>query len=438
MSSYYEKFLATGEVKCIDEEIPFEIPQGWKWTRIGNIFNHTSGKQQSSSNKSGGTPQKFITTSNLYWGYFVLDSVKVMNFTEEEIKSCSATKGDLLVCEGGAGYGRSAIWNEDYDICLQNHIHRLRPLVDGTCEYVYYFIHLQKESNSLVSIGTAMPGLSANRLKSLLIPLPPLAEQNRITNKLKDVFPIIEKYDKAQERHNLLNSSLNDVIRKSILQEAIQGKLVSQDPSDEPASMLLQRIRDEKQRLVKEGKLKQKDVVDSTIFRGDDNKYYERINKEVVEIELPCDYPDGWCVVRLKDVCQLIDGVKMNGKGICLDAKYLRGKSSPTYLDKGRFVRANDNIILVDGENSGEVFTVPVDGYMGSTFKQLWLNTAMYKPYMLAFILFHKEALRNSKRGAAIPHLNKELFYNLPIGIPPYQEQERIAQRIDALFQLLK
>ena len=437
-NSYYEKFLATGEVKCIDEEILFEVPKGWEWTRLGNIFNHTSGKQQSSSNKCGGTPQKFITTSNLYWGYFVLDTVKVMNFTEEEIKSCSATKGDLLVCEGGAGYGRSAIWNEDYDICLQNHIHRLRPLVEGTCEYVYYFIYLQKESNSLASIGTAMPGLSANRLKSLLMPLPPLAEQNRITNKLKDVFPEVEKYDKAQERHNLLNSSLNDVIRKSILQEAIQGKLVYQDPSDEPASILLQRIRDEKQRLVKEGKLKQKDVIDSTIFRGDDNKYYERINKEIVEIELPCDYPDGWCVVRLKDICQLIDGVKMSGKGICLDAKYLRGKSSPTYIDKGRFVRANDNIILVDGENSGEVFTVPVDGYMGSTFKQLWLSTAMYKPYLLAFILFYKEALRNSKRGAAIPHLNKELFYNLPIGIPPYQEQERIAQRIDALFQLLK
>ena len=143
-------------------------------------------------------------------------------------------------------------------------------------------------------------------------------------------------------------------------------------------------------------------------------------------------------MVRLKDICQLIDGVKLSGKGICLDAKYLRGKSSPTYLDKGRFVRVNDNIILVDGENSGEVFTVPVDGYMGSTFKQLWLSTAMYKPYLLAFILFYKEALRNSKRGAAIPHLNKELFYNLPIGIPPYQEQERIAQRIDALYQLLK
>ena len=438
MSSYYEKFLATGEVKCIDEEIPFEIPEGWEWTRIGNIFNHTSGKQQSSSNKTGGTPQKFITTSNLYWGYFLLNNVKVMNFTEEEIKTCSATKGDLLVCEGGAGYGRSAIWNEDFDICLQNHVHRLRPLIDGTCEYVYYFIYLQKESNSLASVGTAMPGLSANRLKSLLIPLPPIAEQKRITNILSEVFPMVEKYELTQEKQNLLNSSLNDAIKKSILQEAIQGKLVPQIESEGTAKELLEQIRQEKQKLVKEGRLKKSALSDSVIYKGDDNKYYERINEEVVEIELPYDYPDSWCVVRLKDVCQLIDGVKMTGKGVCLDAKHLRGKSLPTYLDKGRFVCENDSIILVDGENSGEVFTVPEDGYMGSTFKQLWLSMAMYKPYLLAFILFYKEALRNSKRGAAIPHLNKELFYNLPIGIPPYKEQKRIAQRINALFQLLK
>ena len=198
LSSYYEKVLATGEVKCIDEEIPFEIPQGWEWTRIGNIFNHTSGKQQSSSNKGGGTPHKFITTSNLYWGHFVLDNVKVMNFTEEEIKACSATKGDLLVCEGGAGYGRSAIWNDDYDICLQNHVHRLRPCVSGICEYVYHFIYLLKESNNLASVGTAMPGLSANRLKGLLLPFPPLSEQKRIVVKLAKLLPQIDKYNKVQ------------------------------------------------------------------------------------------------------------------------------------------------------------------------------------------------------------------------------------------------
>ena len=438
LSSYYEKFLATGEVKCIDEEIPFEIPKGWEWTRIGNIFNHTSGKQQSSSNKNGGTPQKFITTSNLYWGYFVLDNVKIMNFTEEEINNCSATKGDLLVCEGGAGYGRSAIWNYDYDICLQNHVHRLRPCVNGICEYVYHFIYLLKESNNLSSVGTAMPGLSANRLKGLLLPFPPLPEQNKIVAKLGELLPQVEKYSKVQNCLDELNVTINDKLKKSILQEAIQGKLVPQIAEEGTAQELLEQIKLEKQKLVKDGKLKKSALTDSIIFKGDDNKYYERINAQTVEIELPFEYPNNWSVLRLKDICQLIDGEKRNGKGICLDAKYLRGKSSATIVEKGKFVYAGDNIILVDGENSGEVFTVPQDGYMGSTFKQLWLSSAIWKPYILAFILFYKEDLRNSKRGAAIPHLNKELFYNLPIGIPPYQEQQRIAERINELSQLLK
>ena len=361
-----------------------------------------------------------------------------MNFTEEESKNCSATKGDLLVCEGGAGYGRSAIWNEDYDICLQNHVHRLRPLVDGTCEYVYYFIYLQKESNNLASVGTAMPGLSANRLKRLLVPLPPIAEQNRITKKLNEVLLVVEKYHKLQDELNLLNSSLNDILEKSILQEAIQGKLVPQIAEEGTAQELLEQIQQEKSQLIKEGKLKKSALTDSVIYKGDDNKYYERINGQIVEIELPFEYPNSWAVLRLKDICQLIDGEKRNGKGVCLDAKYLRGKSSATIVEKGKFVYAGDNIILVDGENSGEVFTVPQDGYMGSTFKQLWLSSGMWKPYVSAFILFYKEGLRNSKRGAAIPHLNKELFYNLLIGIPPLFEQQRIAHQINNLFQLIK
>lgn len=271
-NSYYEKLLATGEVKCIDDEIPFEIPKGWEWTRIGNIFNHTSGKQQSSSNKSGGTPQKFITTSNLYWGYFVLDNVKVMNFTEEEIKTCSATKGDLLVCEGGAGYGRSAIWNYDYDICLQNHVHRLRPYVNGICEYVYHFIYLLKESNNLSSVGTAMPGLSANRLKRLLLPFPPLSEQNRIVVKLGELLPQVKKYSKFQNYLDDLNVAINDKLKKSILQEAVQGRLVPQIAEESTAQELLEQIKQEKQCLVKGGKLKKSTLTDSVIYKGDDNR----------------------------------------------------------------------------------------------------------------------------------------------------------------------
>ena len=140
----------------------------------------------------------------------------------------------------------------------------------------------------------------------------------------------------------------------------------------------------------------------------------------------------------MSSVCQLTDGQKREGQGVLLDAKFLRGKSSAVSVDKGKFVKVGDNIILVDGENSGEVFTVPQDGYMGSTFKQLWLSEVLYAPYLLAFIRFYKDALRNSKRGAAIPHLNKDLFYGLIVGIPPIQEQKRIVDKISILTQLLK
>lgn len=449
-NSYYEKILATGEVKCIDEEIPFEVPKGWEWTRLGNMFNHTSGKQQSSSNKSGGTPQKFITTSNLYWGYFVLDSVKVMNFTEEEIKSCSATKGDLLVCEGGAGYGRSAIWNEDYDICLQNHIHRLRPLVDGTCEYVYYFIYLQKESNSLASIGTAMPGLSANRLKSLLIPLPPLAEQNRITNKLKNVFPEVEKYDKAQERHNLLNSSLNDVIRKSILQEAIQGKLVPQDPSEVPASILLQRIRDEKQRLVKEGKLKKKDVIDSTIFRGDDNKYYEKKGKDIVCIdeEIPFEIPESWEWCRISTICNITNGftplrtedkfwrngninwftvedIRTQGEYI----NYTTQKITKEATTPERIVRPG-SILLCCTASVGQCAFTNIPTTTNQQFNALTIKD-YYRPLMIDEYLFLfaktlKDELHRLSGKTTFEFISVKKVGNILVPIPPLNEQKRI------------
>ena len=435
-NSHYEKF-ADGTVKCIDDEIPFEIPQGWEWTRIGNIFNHASGKQQSSNNKSSGTPQKFITTSNLYWGYFVLDNVKVMNFTEDEIKTCSATKGDLLVCEGGAGYGRSAIWNEDYDICLQNHVHRLRPCINGVCEYVYYFIYLLKESNNLASVGTAMPGLSANRLKGLLLPFPPLAEQMKIVAKLGKILPLVDKYGKVQSCADELNIQINEKLKKSILQEAIQGKLVPQESNDEPASVLLERIKEEKTKLFKEGKLKKKDLVNSVIFKGEDNKYYEIIDGNQTLIDSAFDFPESWKVVRLRSICLLSDGVKQTGSQVCLDAKYLRGKSSPTYLQQGKFVEKGDNVILVDGENSGEVFTAPIDGYMGSTFKQLWISGNLHLPYVLAFIRYYKDELRNSKKGAAIPHLNKDIFNNLIIGIPPYDEQVRIVDKLNLITSSL-
>ena len=435
-NSYYEKILATGEVKCIDAEIPFEIPKGWEWCRMGSIGEWGAGATPAKGNLD-------YYNGNILWlrtGELNNDVVydTEIKITEKALRECSLRLnkiGDVMIAMYGATIGKVAIAGKE--MTTNQACCACTPI--GVFNwFLFYFLMGSQLDFIKKGEGGAQPNISRGKLIKHLMPVPPIEEQQRIVLKIREVLPYVDKYAHSQDAHNHLNQSIRPLLRKSILQEAIQGKLVPQDPSDEPASILLQRIRDEKQRLVKESKLKKKDLVDTIIYKGDNNKYYERINKEVVEIELPCDYPNSWCVVRLKDVCQLIDGVKMSGKGICLDAKYLRGKSSPTYLDKGRFVRVNDSIILVDGENSGEVFNVPVDGYMGSTFKQLWLSTAMYKPYLLAFILFYKEALRNSKRGAAIPHLNKELFYNLPIGIPPYQEQERIAQRIDALFQLLK
>ncbi len=234
-----------------------------------------------------------------------------------------------------------------------------------------------------------------------------------------------------------LSSGFARRFQKSILQEAIQGRLVPQDPDDEPASVLLERIRIEKAKLVKERKLKKKDIVDSVIYRDDDNKYYEQVDGTTLQIEPEYTFPETWEVVRLTHICRLMDGEKKEGNHVCLDAKYLRGKSSGDILPKGKFVSTCDNIILVDGENSGEVFAVPHDGYMGSTFKQLWVSSNMHLPYVLYFIQFYKDLLRNSKKGAAIPHLNKEIFYSLVVGIPPYQEQKRIANAIRELYARL-
>ena len=467
-NSYYEKF-ANGTVKCIDDEIPFEIPQGWEWTRIGNIFNHTSGKQQSSNNKSSGTPQKFITTSNLYWGYFVLDNVKVMNFTEDEIKTCSATKGDLLVCEGGAGYGRSAIWNEDYDICLQNHVHRLRPCINGICEYVYYFIYLLKESNNLASVGTAMPGLSANRLKGLLLPFPPLSEQKRVVAKLGELLPLLEKYSKVQYSLDELNNEINNKLKKSILQEAIQGKLFPQNPNDEPASVLLDRIKAEKVKLFKEGKLKKKDLVDSVIFKGDDNKYYEQIEDETIDIteDIPFDIPVNWEWCRLNGLCSIFTGATFKKEDASEDnsgVRILRGgnispfklryKPDDIFLSKelvkeSILLRKNDIVTpaVTSLENIGKAARIESDlqdiTVGGFVFiMRPFSNEDDLSKYVLSLLAAPSitDYIRSitNKSGQAFYNIGKERLLKTLVPLPPLQEMQRIVEQVEVLFDKLK
>ncbi|RHM69675.1 restriction endonuclease subunit S [Bacteroides eggerthii] len=435
-NSYYEKFLATGEVKCIDEEIPFEIPQGWEWSRMGSIGDWGAGATPAKGNTSyyGGNIL-WLRTGELNNSIVNDTEIKI---TDKALKECSLRlnkAGDVLIAMYGATIGKVAI--AGCELTTNQACCACTPI--GIFNYyLFYFLMGNQVDFIKKGEGGAQPNISREKLVAHLMPIPPIQEQHRIVERIKDVLPLTDKYAHSQIALDELNRSINGKLKKSILQEAIQGRLVPQVAEEGTAQELLEQIKLEKQKLVKEGNLKKSALSDSVIYKGDDNKYYERINGQIIEIELSFEYPNSWAVLRLKDICQLIDGEKKNEKGICLDAKYLRGKSSAIIVEKGKFVYTGDNIILVDGENSGEVFTVPQDGYMGSTFKQLWLSSTMWKPYILAFILFYKEDLRNSKRGAAIPHLNKELFYNLPIGIPPYQEQQRIAKRINKLSQLLK
>ena len=440
-NSYYEKFIATGEVKCIDEEIPFEIPQGWEWERVGNIFETTSGATPLSRNPD------YYKNGNINWVRTTDLNNGILDKTEIQITAKATTDYNLSVLPqttvciamyGGAGtIGKHCILH--FDTTINQSVCAIQP--NGFCnmDYIHTFIEYQRSYWMNFAAGSRKdPNINQLIIKHCLLPIPPQEEQLRIVTKLNQLYPYINQYGTSQNKLNQINKEIWHSFKKSILQEAIQGKLVPQIAEEDTAQKLLELIKAEKLKFVKEGKLKKSALTDSVIYKGDDNKYYERINGQIVEIELPFEYPNSWAVLRLKDICQLIDGEKRNGKGVCLDAKYLRGKSSATIVEKGKFVYAGDNIILVDGENSGEVFTVPQDGYMGSTFKQLWLSSVMWKPYVSAFILFYKEELRNSKRGAAIPHLNKELFYNLLIGIPPLFEQQRIAHQINNLFQLIK
>ena len=439
-NSYYEKLLATGEVKCIDEEVPFEIPASWSWARLTHVTYLIEDCPHSTA-KDEGKGYPLVRTPNIGFGFLQLNGVHRVSekvYNQRNVRAVPQ-KDDLIFAREAPAGNIAVIQNEK--VCLGQRTVLLRPITDCILpQYLAYYVLAPSSQQNLVekSSGTTVAHVNLSDFRPYLIAVPPIDEQKQIVNKLIELLSLIDKYNCYGDKLAKLNNEIYTLLKKSILQEAIQGKLVPQIIEDGTAYELLEQIKAEKQNLVKEGKLKKSALASSVIFRGDDNKYYEQIGSKVTEIELPFDFPSTWSIARLNAVCQLTDGLKIFGKQCLLDAKYLRGKSSETILEQGKLVYKGDNIMLVDGENSGEVFIVPQDGYMGSTFKQLWISSSMYEPYVLAFIQFYKETLRNSKKGAAIPHLNKELFYGLIIGIPPLQEQRRIVQKIEQSSQLLK
>ena len=365
----------------------------------------------------------------------ILDAYEKFNYMQsfiveptDIIVSCAGTIGETYCLPIDAPFG-----------IINQALMRVKLFDKQLSDYwQLYFRYILISESEMKGGGSAIKNIPPfEYLKSIIVVLPPLDEQKRIIEVLCRLNYLADNYDGLQSELKMLNVNIFNKIRKSILQEAIQGKLLPQDPNDEPACVLLERIRAEKERLIKEKKIK-RDKNASVIYKGDDNSYYERIGLQVSNLDCEINYPKSWLIMRLRNVCQLIDGEKKSGSFVCLDAKYLRGKSDASYLNQGRFVCENDNIILVDGENSGEVFKVPCNGYMGSTFKQLWVCSELHLPFLLYVLQYYKDLLRNSKKGAAIPHLNREIFNNLIVGIPPFEEQKRLKSKVDELFENLK
>ena len=383
------------------ENVPFEVPEGWVWTTLGNIGVWQSGGTPSRSNKSyygGNIP--WLKTGDLNDG--VITSIPE-SITEEAVANSSAKinpEGSVLIAMYGATIGKLGILtfpattNQACCACIE--------YFAITQYYLFYFLLSQRDMFISKGGGGAQPNISKEIIVNTAIPLPPFAEQERIVTEIESWFALIDEIEQGKAD---LQTTIKQ-IKSKILDFAIHGKLVPQDPNDEPASELLKRINPKAEITC-------------------DNAHYTQL-------------PKGWAVAPMQMLCSLIDGNKQSGiERINLDVKYLRGERDPKTLTSGKYISANSFLILVDGENSGEVFRTPIEGYQGSTFKQLSINENMNTEYLLQVINLYRKLLRENKVGSAIPHLNKKLFKELKVFIPPYKEQQRIVNAINKAFMSL-
>ena len=300
------------EVRCIEDELPFEIPKSWEWVHINNISDSYLGKTLNKS-KDSGISVPYLCSINIHGNTIDLNTVKNAPFSDEEREKYKLIKNDLLICEGG-DVGRTAIWNLNEEMYFQNALHRVRFFKDVQPYFFLCVLSFFKDSKLIekVSKGVTIKHFVQGSLFSLYFPLPPLNEQQRIVGKIKELEPLIEKYKQTEEKLYELNSSIKDQLKKSILQYAIEGKLVPQNPNDEPASVLLEKIHDEKERLIKEGKIK-RDKNESIIYRRD-NSYYEKQDKNetCIDEEIAFEIPERYVLVRLKTICSLYTGNSIN------------------------------------------------------------------------------------------------------------------------------
>ena len=453
----YEKI--GDEVRSLADEVPFDIPDSWEWVRLGELFQHNTGKALNAANCTGQLKQ-YITTSNLYWDRFELDNLKEMYFSESEIEKCTVIKGDLLVCEGG-DIGRASIWSYDYPMCIQNHIHRLRAYVPLCTRFFYYLFDLYKHIGWIGGKGIGIQGLSSNAIHSLLFPLPPLAEQHRIVETIDKLQPYTDAYADVESTLDTLNTTFPERLKKSILQEAVQGKLVPQDSSDEPAEALLERIRAEKQRLIKEGKIK-KDKHESVIFRRD-NSHYEKLDgvERRIDDELPFEIPENWCWCRLGTIAAVLGGKRipagrkltecntghvyirvsdMTDGGVSTDrllyvpediypsiSKYIINKADVFITVAGTIGRVGKIPDELDGAN----LTENADRLVLAVVNQDWLIKVLQSGMI-------QEQIAEATTQVGQPKLAIVRIERFLIPLPPLHEQERIVSAINTTLSIVQ
>lgn len=405
-----------------EDEIPFEIPENWVWVRLGVIGSIVGGGTPRTENsdywQNGSIP--WLTPADMKFinGKYVGSGSRFISFEGLSNSSAQLLPIGSIVFSSRAPIGYVAITINQ--LCTNQGFKSIVPYLPGFSDFIYYFLLGNTEEIEKLGSGTTFKEVSGGVVAQILIPLPPLAEQQRIVKKLEEVLPEIEKLALDENKLDELEKAFPKKMKDAILQYAIQGKLTEQLPEDGDARDLLKEIQQEKAKLVKTSKIKK-----------------EKPFSPIVEDDIPFDIPDNWEWCRINEIVWLGNGEKKTKKKLpYLEAKVLRGQKESTYRTSGEVVFEGDRIILVDGENSGEVFDVLYEGYLGSTFKKLMFVSDSVIPYTLFFLKKYQTLFKNNKTGSAIPHLNKTLFKELLIPLPPVDEQLRIIDRLEQLLPL--
>ncbi len=417
-----------------EEERPFVIPSRWKWVYLGELFQHNTGKALNSSDTQG-KPLEYITTSNLYWDRFVLEDLKTMPFTDDEIEKCTVKKGDLLVCEGG-DIGRSAIWPFDYDMRIQNHIHRLRRFSVSICtEFYYYLLWLYKQTGRINGIGIGLQGFSSKRVHSLIVPLAPYDEAVRVVEVIEQAFSILDTIDALQARYadNLT------MLKSKLIDAAIQGKLTEQLSEDGTGEELYRQIQEEKQALIKAGKVKT-----------------EKPLPEITTEEIPFEIPTNWKWIRFRDL-----GVFSGGKTPSMAKKeYWSNGVVPWVTSKDmkqKYIASSEMLIselaakemaihpektvlfVVRSGILRRMFPVAILTEKGTVNQDL-KALELYVPDMCEYVYYVLKGLeptilfKYTKDGTTVNNIVFDALLSMPIPLPPLAEQKRIVTHLNELF----